>query len=133
MLLAGLDYAFQRWQYENDLKMTKQEVKEELKQREGDPTIKMRIKRAQIEMSQRRMMADVPTADVVITNPTRFLIMVNEKSQCNQSSGNKWPQFFKKRTNGNFVTSGYPGKEEKPYPQWHASHTGKTKSNDGYY
>lgn len=74
IVLAGLDYAFQRWQYENDLKMTKQEVKEELKQREGDPTIKMRIKRAQIEMSQRRMMADVPTADVVITNPTRLAI-----------------------------------------------------------
>jgi len=74
MVLAGLDYAFQRWQYENDLKMTKQEVKEELKQREGDPVVKARIKRAQIEMSQRRMMAEVPTADVVVTNPTRLAV-----------------------------------------------------------
>jgi flagellar biosynthetic protein FlhB len=74
MVLAGLDYGFQRWQYENDLKMTKQEVKEELKQREGDPAVRARIKRAQIEMSQRRMMAQVPAADVVVTNPTQLAI-----------------------------------------------------------
>jgi len=74
LVLAGLDYAYQRWQYENDLKMTKQEVKEELKHREGDPVIKSRIKKAQFEMAQRRMMADVPTADVVVTNPTRLAI-----------------------------------------------------------
>jgi len=74
ILLAGLDYAFQRRQYENDLKMTKQEVKEEWKQREGNPLVKARIKRVQMEMSQRRMMAEVPGADVVVTNPTRLAI-----------------------------------------------------------
>ena len=74
IVLAGLDYAFQRWQYENDLKMTKQEVKEEWKQREGDPIVKARIRRVQLEMAQRRMMAEVPTADVVVTNPTQLAV-----------------------------------------------------------
>lgn len=74
IILAGLDFAFQRWQYEKDLKMTKQEVKEEWKQREGDPIVKARIKRVQMEMAQRRMMAEVPTADVVVTNPTQLAV-----------------------------------------------------------
>jgi flagellar biosynthetic protein FlhB len=54
--------------------MTKQEVKEELKHREGDPVVKARIKKAQFEMAQRRMMADVPMADVVVTNPTHLAV-----------------------------------------------------------
>jgi flagellar biosynthetic protein FlhB len=74
IVLAALDYAYQRWQYENDLKMTKQEIKDELKQREGDPTTKMRIKQIQIEMAQSRMMEEIPKADVVITNPTHLAI-----------------------------------------------------------
>ena len=81
IILAGLDYAYQRWQYENDLKMTKQEIKEEWKQREGDPIVKARIKRTQMEMSQKRMMAEVPTADVVITNPTRLAVVLKFDSQ----------------------------------------------------
>jgi flagellar biosynthetic protein FlhB len=74
IILAALDYAYQRWQYESDLKMTRQEVKDELKQREGDPTTKLRIRRLQLEMAQRRMMEEVPKADVVITNPTHLAI-----------------------------------------------------------
>jgi len=74
ILLAALDYAFQRWQYEKELKMTKQEVKDESKQTEGDPAIKARIRSIQREMAQRRMMDDVPKADVVITNPTSLAI-----------------------------------------------------------
>jgi flagellar biosynthetic protein FlhB len=54
--------------------MTKQEIKDELKQREGDPTTKMRIKQIQIEMAQSRMMEEIPKADVVITNPTHLAI-----------------------------------------------------------
>jgi flagellar biosynthetic protein FlhB len=56
--------------------MTKQEVKEENKQREGDPIVKSRIRQVQMEMAQRRMMDDVPKADVVITNPTRLAIAI---------------------------------------------------------
>lgn len=72
--LAAFDYAFQRWQHEKSLRMTKQEVKDEVKQREGDPTVKSRIRSIQLEMARRRMMASVPEADVVITNPTSLAI-----------------------------------------------------------
>lgn len=74
LLLAVLDYAFQRWDYEKGLRMTRQEVREELKQQEGDPLIKARIRSIQREMSQRRMMDDVGTADVVVTNPTHVAV-----------------------------------------------------------
>ncbi len=81
IVLSIPDYAFQRWRYEEDLKMTKQEVKDELKQKEGDPAIKARIKRVQMEMAQKRMMEAVPQADVVITNPTHLAIAVKYDSR----------------------------------------------------
>ena len=71
-VLAAADYFFQRWQLEKQMRMTKQEVKEEHKSREGDPMIKARIRRIQREMANKRMMTDVPKADVVITNPTHI-------------------------------------------------------------
>ncbi|UCF90332.1 MAG: flagellar biosynthesis protein FlhB [Desulfobacterales bacterium] len=74
LFLAFIDYVYQRWQYEEDLKMTKQEVKDERKQTEGDPKIKSRIRSLQLEMAKRRMMEAVPEADVVITNPTHLAI-----------------------------------------------------------
>jgi len=72
--LAALDYGFQRWQHEKDLRMTKQEVKDEMRQAEGDPKIKARIRSAQMEIARRRMMAAVPQAAVVITNPTHLAV-----------------------------------------------------------
>jgi flagellar biosynthetic protein FlhB len=74
IVLAVLDYIYQRWQYEQNLKMTKQEVKDERKQTEGDPKIKARIRSMQLEIAQRRMMESVPEADVVITNPTQLAV-----------------------------------------------------------
>jgi flagellar biosynthetic protein FlhB len=74
ILLALLDYVYQRWHHEKSLKMTKQEVKDERKQTEGDPRIKSRIRRMQLQMAARRMMEAVPDADVVITNPTHLAI-----------------------------------------------------------
>ena len=74
IVLAVLDYIYQRWQYEQDLKMTKQEVKDEVKQTLGDPKVKARIRGVQLEMARRRMMEAVPEADVVITNPTHLAI-----------------------------------------------------------
>lgn len=76
LVLAGADYFYQRWELEKKMMMTKQEVKEEHKQREGDPMIKSRIRRIQREMASKRMMADVPTADVVITNPTHIAVVL---------------------------------------------------------
>jgi flagellar biosynthetic protein FlhB len=71
-ILAALDYAFQRWQFINKMKMTKQEVKEEAKSTEGDPQVKGRIRSLQMQMARSRMMDEVPQADVIITNPTRL-------------------------------------------------------------
>ncbi|MGM0662803.1 MAG: flagellar biosynthesis protein FlhB [Thermodesulfobacteriota bacterium] len=73
-LLAMLDYYYQRWQHEENIKMTKQEVKDEHKQTEGDPMVKGRIRSIQREMARKRMMAEVPEADVVITNPVRLAV-----------------------------------------------------------
>jgi len=72
LLLAIVDLAYQRWQHEQDLRMTKQEVREELKRMEGDPKLKERRRRIQQQLALQRMMHDVPAADVVITNPTHF-------------------------------------------------------------
>ena len=72
--LALFDYAYQRWEHEQNLKMTKQEIKQEMKQHEGDPLIKARIRGIQREMAARRMMQEVPQADVVITNPTHIAV-----------------------------------------------------------
>ncbi len=80
IFLAALDYAFQRWQFEQKLKMTKQEVKEELKQSEGDPLIKSRIRRVQQEMARRRMMQEVPKADVIVTNPVHLALALRYDS-----------------------------------------------------
>ena len=74
LVLAVLDYAYQRWQYEQSLKMTKQEVKDERKQSEGDPQVKARIRSLQRQAAYQQMMAAVPTSDVVITNPTHLAI-----------------------------------------------------------
>lgn len=73
-LLAALDYFFQRWSFEKGLRMTKREVQEEFKQTEGDPLIKSRIRSLQREMARRRMMAEVPKADVIITNPAHLAV-----------------------------------------------------------
>ena len=77
MILAIFDYLYQRWEFEKNLKMSKQEVKDELKQTEGDPIIKARIKRLQREAARKRMMANVPKADVVITNPTYLAVAIH--------------------------------------------------------
>mgnify|MGYP001494630167 FL=1 len=74
LLMAILDYSFQRWDYEKNLRMTRQEVREEVKQQEGDPMMRSRVRNLQREMSQQRMMDDVMTADVVVTNPTHVAV-----------------------------------------------------------
>ncbi|OCC16091.1 Flagellar biosynthesis protein FlhB [Dissulfuribacter thermophilus] len=74
IVLSILDYLFQRWDFEKNLRMTRQELKEEFKQTEGDPQVKSRIRSIQREMARKRMMAEVPEADVVITNPTKLAV-----------------------------------------------------------
>jgi len=74
LVIAFSDFAYQKKKFLKDQKMTKQEVKEENKQTEGDPLVKSQIKGKQMELARNRMMQDIPTADVVITNPTHFAV-----------------------------------------------------------
>ena len=74
--IAIFDYIYQRWHHEQQMMMTKQEVKEETKQTEGDPQLKARIRQIQREMSNARMMQEVPKADALIVNPTHFSVAV---------------------------------------------------------
>lgn len=74
ILIALIDVPFQHWNHNRQLKMTKQELKDENKDTEGSPEVKGRIRRLQIELSQQRMMQDVPQADVIITNPTHYAV-----------------------------------------------------------
>ena len=78
-VLAGADYLYQWWDYERQLKMSKQEVKEEYKQTEGDPQVKGKIKQIQRQRAQKRMMQQVPKADVVIRNPTHVAVALRYK------------------------------------------------------
>jgi len=80
IFLALLDYGFVRYELEEKMKMTKQEQKEEMKETEGDPHIKSKIRSIQQQMARRRMMAAVPQADVVITNPTHFAVAIKYES-----------------------------------------------------
>jgi flagellar biosynthetic protein FlhB len=74
LILSILDLAFVKWKYIQDLKMTKQEIKDEHKEAEGDPKVKGQIKRLQMEKAFRRLKTIIPTADVVVTNPTHFAV-----------------------------------------------------------
>lgn len=74
LILAAADYAYQRWEYEAGLRMSKQEIKEEMKETEGNPQIRQRIRERQRAMARRRMMQDVAKADVVVTNPTNYAV-----------------------------------------------------------
>ncbi|MGY0691574.1 flagellar biosynthesis protein FlhB [Virgibacillus sp. FSP13] len=76
LFLAVFDYTYQRYDFEKNIKMSKQDIKDEHKNMEGDPLIKSKIKEKQRQMATRRMMSEVPTADVVITNPTHFAIAI---------------------------------------------------------
>lgn len=74
IILALLDYMYQKYEFEKSIKMSKQDIKDEYKKMEGDPLIKAKIKERQMKMAIARMMQDVPNADVVITNPTHFAV-----------------------------------------------------------
>jgi flagellar biosynthesis protein FlhB len=80
-LVAVADYFFQRHSFEKDLKQTKQEVKDDFKEMEGNPVVKGRIRRLQMQMARRRMLTAVPTADVVVTNPTEYAVALKYDMQ----------------------------------------------------
>jgi len=74
ILIVAIDVPFQLWDHSSKLKMTKEEVRQENKESEGSPEVKAQIRRMQREMARRRMMAEVPKADVIVTNPTRYAV-----------------------------------------------------------
>ncbi|MCF8028355.1 MAG: flagellar biosynthesis protein FlhB [Desulfobacteraceae bacterium] len=78
-VIGLVDYIFSRWEMEKKMKMTKQEVKEENKETEGDPQLKQKVRAIQRDMARRRMMEDVPKADVIITNPTHYAVALSYK------------------------------------------------------
>jgi len=119
IVLAVLDYAYQKWEHEKSIKMAKQEIKEENKQSEGDPLIKGRIKRLQREMSRKRMMAAVPKADVVITNPTHFAIAIRYESETMRAPVviAKGADFLAEKIKEIAANNGVPIVENKPVAQ----------------
>lgn len=80
LLIVAVDVPFQLWQYYDKLKMTKEEVRQESKEMEGNPEVKGRIRRLQRDAARRRMMSAVPAADVIVTNPTHFAVALAYKS-----------------------------------------------------
>lgn len=74
LIIVAVDVPFQLWEHNKKLRMTKEEVRQEAKETEGDPQVKARVRSMQREMARRRMMAEIPTADVVVTNPTHFSV-----------------------------------------------------------
>lgn len=85
LIVGILDYIYNKHKFNEDMKMTKQEVKDEFKNTEGDPAIKGQQRKRMQEASQRRMMQDVPKADVVITNPTHFAVAIKYDADTNQA------------------------------------------------
>ena len=81
LTLAVIDYLYERWRFDRSLRMTREEIKEEHKETEGDPLIKSRIKSLQKEMARKRMMQEVPKATVVITNPTHIAVALKYKKE----------------------------------------------------
>jgi flagellar biosynthetic protein FlhB len=81
LILSLLDYAYQKWQYERDLMMTKQEVKDEMAEMEGNPKVKERRRKVQQQLALQRMLKDVRKADVVIANPTHFAVAIQYRKE----------------------------------------------------
>lgn len=81
ILIAAVDVPFQKWEHSRQLKMTKQEVKDELKETEGKPEVKSRIREMQQQLANQRMLQEVPKADVIITNPTHFSVALRYEQE----------------------------------------------------
>jgi len=119
LAMSVLDFVYQKWQYTKDLMMSKQEVKDEWKQTEGDPRIKGKIRQAQREMAMRRMMQAVPDADVIITNPTHLAIALkyNAEEMVAPQVAAKGAALIAERIKEIARENGVPTVENKPLAQ----------------
>jgi flagellar biosynthetic protein FlhB len=116
LVLAIIDYAYQRWRVERELRMTRHEIKEELKRMEGDPQIRGRRRQIQMHLAAQRLHRDVPSADVVVTNPTEFAIALRYDAATMRAPRvvAKGQGFLAQRIREIAVTSGVPILERKP-------------------
>jgi len=119
LVLALLDYGYQRWEYERNLMMSKQELKEEYRQTEGDPLIRGRIRSIRRAMARRRMMAEVPKADVVITNPEHVAVALryDAKTMAAPTVVAKGANLLAQRIKDVAREHGVPLMEDKPLAQ----------------
>lgn len=119
LIMAILDYSFQRWQHEQDLKMSKQDVKEEMKRMEGDPMVKQRRTRVARQLAMQRIAQAVPNADVVVTNPTHFSIALQYESGTMRAPKviAKGADFMALRIRQIAIANGIPLVERKPLAQ----------------
>jgi flagellar biosynthetic protein FlhB len=117
--IAALDYGYQRWAYRRGLRMTPQEVKEELRQSEGDPQIRARARSLHRQYAFRRMMAAVPTADVVVTNPTHLAVALKYEADTMKAPRvvAKGARLIAERIRDAARTAGVPVVEHKPLAQ----------------
>jgi flagellar biosynthetic protein FlhB len=81
LIIAGIDVPYQLWQYARKLRMSREDIRREMKESEGSPEVKGRIRQIQREIAQRRMMEEVPKADVIVTNPTHFAVALRYDDQ----------------------------------------------------
>ncbi len=116
LILALIDYGYQRFRIEKELKMTKQEVKDEMRSMEGDPKIKQRRRQLALQMLQRKLKKDVPTADVVVTNPTEFAIALKYDGDSMHAPRviAKGQGFIAQRIREIAIAAGVPILERKP-------------------
>jgi flagellar biosynthetic protein FlhB len=116
LVIVAVDVPFQIWQYHDKLKMSRQEVKQEGKELEGNPEIKGRIRQLQREAARKRMMAAVPAADVIVTNPTHYAVALAYKS--GMGAPKCWPRAWA-RSPSRFVSwappTAYPSSKLPPW------------------
>lgn len=119
LVIAAVDYAYQKFDFEKNLRMSRQQVKEESKQLEGDPQIKSRVRHIQRELSRKRMMADVATADVVVTNPTHLAVALRYRRQTDSAPVMvaKGADYLATRIREKAVELGIPVVENRPLAQ----------------
>lgn len=119
MVLAVIDYAFQKWQHERELKMSKHEVKEEMKRMEGDPMVKQRRARVARQLAMQRIAQSVPKADVIVTNPTHFAVALQYDAQDMRAPKviGKGADFMAMRIRQIAALHGIPIVERKPLAQ----------------
>jgi flagellar biosynthesis protein FlhB len=119
LVLALLDYGFQKFKTERELRMTKQEVKEEMRRMEGDPKIKQRRRQIAMQMHAKRLKKDVPTADVIVTNPTHFAVALKYDAAAMRAPRvvAKGADFMAKRIREIAIEAGVPIIERKPLAQ----------------